>query len=645
MRTPAGPLPGGDEPRPYVRSSYPPLGPLVYSLPVKAPRPTPRQTVETPPDLRAGMFFLWLLVLVPPFLFSPLGAESFRQPKLLASEALALASLAALAWAARGSWRRGTPRWGEILAFPALRLALPALAVATAGLAFTLHPFHTRDALIDLWIGGAALVGWSAAVPASRLERALEALLVPATALAAIAILQFHDLWQPLRFLGLAPASRQAVTSLAGNPGDLGAYLVLPALLAEEALRRRWKEGRGAGFWGLWGTAAALAVCFYALLLSQTLAALAALLAGSLVLWGSRLTARGRRRAGVALGAGVVATLLLMAAVAPLRVRVVTKAQQAAAGDWNSVLTGRLDGWRAALWMLGRHPLTGVGHGAYLPEFVPAKLALLDRGVRFFPDPTLSVFANAHDELLTAAAEWGVPGLLALGWGIWVLLAALRRLPPERRPLAAAGTAGLAVLALVDFPFHVALVAYPALLFLSWALQPAVEEGPAAEGEGSLIPRAAWALLPLLLSVFLGMALAGQGVRWYRLSRAGRLLGSVQRMSLALVRAGQSPPEVVAQNLAALREAAALDPVEVGVPVARGGQYLFFLSRPEEAELAYREALRLEPHPEAWMGLGKAQWMAGRRDEAGRSLTTAVRLQPSLARELPADFPGIPGNP
>jgi cytochrome c-type biogenesis protein CcmH/NrfG len=82
--------------------------------------------------------------------------------------------------------------------------------------------------------------------------------------------------------------------------------------------------------------------------------------------------------------------------------------------------------------------------------------------------------------------------------------------------------------------------------------------------------------------------------------------------------------------------------VEVGVPVARGGQYLFFLARPEEAELSYREALRLEPHPEAYMGLGKAQWMAGRRDEAGQSFTAAVRLQPLLARELPADAPAIP---
>jgi O-antigen ligase len=594
--------------------------------------------METPPDVRAGMFFLWLLVLVPPFLLSPLGAESFRQPKLLASEALALASLAALAWEWR---RRGTLRWAEILSFPALRLVLPALAVATAGLAFTLHPLHVTEALIDLWIGGAALVGWSAAVPASRLERALDALLVPATALAAVAILQFHDLWQPLRFLGLAPASRQAVTSLAGNPGDLGAYLVLPALLAQEALRRRWRDGRGAGFWGTWGTAAALAVCVYALLLSQTLAALAALLAGSLVLWGSRLTATGRRRAAATLSVGVVAALLLMAAVAPLRLRVVMKARQAAAGDWNSVLTGRLDGWRAAVWMFERHPLAGVGHGAYLPEFVPAKLALLDRGVRFFPDPSLSVFANAHDELLTAAAEWGVPGLLAIAWGGWVLLAALRRLSPERRPLAGAGTAALLVLALVDFPFHVALVAYPALLFLSWVLQPPAAEEPAAEGVGAALPRALWAVLPLVLI----LALAGQGVRWYRLSLAGRLLGSVQRMSVALVHAGQAPPEVVAQNLAALREAAALDPVEVGVPVARGGQYLFFLARPEEAELSYREALRLEPHPEAYMGLGKAQWMAGRRDEAGQSFTAAVRLQPLLARELPADFPGIPGNP
>jgi O-antigen ligase len=88
------------------------------------------------------------------------------------------------------------------------------------------------------------------------------------------------------------------------------------------------------------------------------------------------------------------------------------------------------------------------------------------------------VFANAHNEVLEAAAEWGVPGLAALAWALWVLFAALRRRDrrAEERALAWAGVAALAVLSLMAFPFRVALVAYPALLFLSGVLRPAEEE-------------------------------------------------------------------------------------------------------------------------------------------------------------------------
>jgi O-antigen ligase len=166
-----------------------------------------------------------------------------------------------------------------------------------------------------------------------------------------------------------------------------------------------------------------------------------------------------------------------------LRQRVVEKARVLAQGDWNELLSGRLDGWRTALWMLRQHPLTGVGHGAYRTEFAPAKLALLDQGVRFYTGLMEVGFANAHNELLETGAEWGIPGLLALAWALWVLLAALRRAgrAPEDRALALAGTAALGVLSLAAFPFHIALVAFPALLFLSWVLSPeGREEGLAA---------------------------------------------------------------------------------------------------------------------------------------------------------------------
>ncbi len=157
------------------------------------------------------------------------------------------------------------------------------------------------------------------------------------------------------------------------------------------------------------------------------------------------------------------------------------------AGDWNAVLSGRLDGWRTAAFLLAEHPLAGVGQGGFRAEFAPAKLALLDRGVPFYPDQPNASFANAHNELLEVGADLGWPGLAALAWGLGMLWAALRRLRDGEREaggsagetgagaLAWAGTAALAVLSIAQFPFRLALVAFPALLFLAWIFRAAAE--------------------------------------------------------------------------------------------------------------------------------------------------------------------------
>jgi tetratricopeptide (TPR) repeat protein len=141
-----------------------------------------------------------------------------------------------------------------------------------------------------------------------------------------------------------------------------------------------------------------------------------------------------------------------------------------------------------------------------------------------------------------------------------------------------------------------------------------------------------------ILSLLLVLALAGQTVRWRDRLAASRLLANAEGVILG-VNAGQIPPRALVKNLEALRVAAALDPVQVGIPIARGSQYLL-LGRAEPAEQAYLEALRLEPKSEIYLGLGRAQWLAGRREEALRNFALAVRLDPGMVRILPSGAAG-----
>jgi len=140
--------------------------------------------------------------------------------------------------------------------------------------------------------------------------------------------------------------------------------------------------------------------------------------------------------------------------------------------------------------------------------------------------------------------------------------------------------------------------------------------------------------LATILAVLLALATAGQTVRWRDRLTASRLLAEVEALSLQAARSGQVPAAMIASNLLALRRAAPLDPVEVGIPIARGSQY-FLLSRADPAIEAYREALALEPRAEGYLNLGRAQWLAGRTEEARRSFGLAVRLDPHLAALVP----------
>jgi O-antigen ligase len=404
---------------------------------------------------------LSVLVMGAPLAVWPGATDAFSLPKLLASQTLGLFSLVLLAPAITAAFAAD-----RALAHRIAWLLLPLLAVPTVGWAFSEHPLHVRQALASLWIGAACLAGWVLALPAARLSSLLRLMAIPAAAMALLAVLQRHGAFQPFQFGAGAHGERLQVTSLAGNPADLAAFLVLPCLVAQVEVthtrgRRRW----------LWG--GTLALSLYALAVTETLTALVSLGVGSLVLWLLLLPRRRTLRLGVvALAVGLGAMMLL----APLRSRVDRAVRTALRGEVNSLLTGRLDGWRTGAWMVRQHPWAGVGHGAYRAEFVEAKLALALEGAEFYPRHVFPTFANAHNELVEVAAEWGLPGLLALAWALFVLLRMLGgrgRADPEDagRALAWSGLAALALLSMAHFPFRLALTGYPALLFLAWVVR------------------------------------------------------------------------------------------------------------------------------------------------------------------------------
>jgi O-antigen ligase len=354
----------------------------------------------------------------------------------------------------------------------------------------------------------------------------------PAVIVALLGLDQFAGWFGTLDWLNVsAPTARLRMTSTVGNPGDLASMLVLPILIAVSrfaapgALARAGRERMMLG--------AALAIMLLTTVLTATIASIAAIGVGAAVWWLMRYAASthasaspsvsvGRQRAWllpVAL-VGVIAMLAAgaVAISAPLRVRVIEKTTQLAHGDLNAVLTGRLDGWRAAWAMLRHAPATGVGQGAFRAEFADTRLALEAQGVSFYAQQIQTLMATPHNEALSVAAEQGVPGLLALAWAVWCVGAAAARRGATRddaslapaskamrdaslgatvtmgddtlrkratpspgsagdaaQPLAWGGLAALAVLSIVSFPLHVPAVAWPWLLFLAWVFRQADE--------------------------------------------------------------------------------------------------------------------------------------------------------------------------
>jgi len=142
---------------------------------------------------------------------------------------------------------------------------------------------------------------------------------------------------------------------------------------------------------------------------------------------------------------------------------------------------------------------------------------------------------------------------------------------------------------------------------------------------------------PLLAWIATGLVLAAlyaETGRARRLLGASRRLHTVEQTSARASAFGGRREALLLANLKVLDVAAAMDPAEVGIPLARGSVY-YLLGRLEPAIESYRAALRLEARPEVHLNLGRALYAHGATAEGEREMRRGTRLDPRLARELP----------
>lgn len=601
----------------------------------RGPRSSPPTPLAAPTGvaaLRPIDGALALLVVGLPFVVLPNGADAFRLPRDLAAGWLMLACglLAGLEGGDRTvGWRRNRAL-----------LALAPLALVNL-LGFVLAPVGpaAARALAGTLISLAAPVLWVAFVPAAVLARLFRALLVPAVVLALLVLAEAAVGNGPIDWVETRHA-RENLGALAGNPGDLGAFLAVGAIAALWVLRRaerppaRWFAGAALG----------LVVCGLAATATATAIVALLVLAVALAVWAAggqeRFAAgprapRPRRLWSMAALVGaltLLATLLLPAT----RERLGAKLERAARGELAAALSSRPDGWRVAWWLARHHLWTGVGPAGFEARYLDAKEDILDAGGAPFTSDR--VFASAHSEPLELLATSGLPGLAAGAWACFTLVAAIRRrLALDRHgqeagvQLAILTVAG--VLSLTYFPFRLSLVGVPLLLGLAWIWRSDAEVSPPPRrpDQGSGVAVRGWQRAGLVATSAAALLL------WSH-QAVGRLKAQ-QRVALIerSVAQGIARGGLPGASLAALRQhaarAVAEDPLAANAWIASGT--LALLAGDAETALdAYLVAQRSGRRPEIHLGLARAHRQRGDDAAAQHEMRKLRRLAPRLRREL-----------
>ncbi len=550
-----------------------------------------------------------LALALPYFVLVLASAEATRDAKLVAQSAGAFLVLLGLAFGSRApdvqvDWSPAARRIGTALAV-ALALFLASFA---SGL---LHGGDPLDALP--LVPALALLSWGATTGGGATARRALSLLVGCGAVTGIlATLQ--------RFTGLlrlpveAPEPRFYATAWIGNPGDVGAALVLPALLAASSLARGEKRLVS-------GTA--LAACVAGLASAGTLAPIAAFACGAAILVSLDI----RRRLLPAVVAGAAAVALLAATGVGSRV-----VDKLASGNVATFTTQRDIGVLAALETIREHPLLGAGPGSFASDFVRARLAAEKRtGRRLVHLSASAHFDNAHCDPLTVAAETGVPSALALTAALGTLLAGLHgaarregrgptgdRVPAETLLSA---LAAILVLSLANFPIQIVPVSGPFALLAGIAL--ARIGGPVAP---PVRPAAKTGLVLVALLLTAGAML--------RLGSGLALARAESELRAAPTTTGPEKRDLAASALTHARLAVALRPRQATSHLALGSA-LASLADVDGAFAAMERSLALEERAETLLNLGLLSLARGDDATAREVFVRAVWLFPNLAAAIP----------
>ena len=546
-------------------------------------------------------------VALPYFLISLPSAEATRELKLAGQAGGAVLVLLGIAFGSRFV-RAGRPPAARICAFAF------GTFLALFGLSFAAGALRGRDPFDVVPLASAlALFAWGASEDGRTSSgRALGVLVACGAVTGLLAALQ--------RFGGLfrlpveAPEPRFLATALIGNPGDVGASLVLPSLLALASIVR----GRSRLHAGL-----ALLAGLSGLAAASTIAPVAAFGAGALFLVAFDF----RRRLLPAAVIGAVAIALLAGAGFFART-----AKKLAAGDVSTLTTQRDIGFLASVESIRSRPLLGTGPGGFASDFVRSRIAAEERhGRRLVHASSSAHFDNAHCDYLTVAAEAGVPAALALLAALVALLASLLSAAARERdaPLAGevpaealfAGLASILVLAIANFPVQIVPVSGPFALLAGLAFARGGGAVARGAGAGATAGLAAGALL---------LAAAGGT----RLAASRCLVRAEGALATARSASGSDRDALLDEAGAAARCAVALRPRSSRASLAAGSVLAARADLPGAVAEMERSRAR-EERAETLLNLGRLAVATGRPDEARAFFLRAAWIQPRLVSQIP----------